>query len=210
MIIRLIKRVWGGVITPFWYIQFKQKNKHNKVVPGAKFPLKCVTIGKGTYGKLNLIWISPDTTRVSIGNYVSIGPNVEFLVGGEHNYHRLSTYPFQSFIYKQTTKDAVNRDIIIEDDVWIGYGALIMSGVKIGKGSVIGARAVVAKDVPPYSIFVGNNVIKQRFSDNVIEKLLRLDFSKINHHAGDTYETHCQDEIAEDNADDLIRLFTMK
>ena len=51
----------GGVITPFWRIQFRLRNKHNKVVPGAKFPLKCVTIGQGTYGRLNLIWISPDT-----------------------------------------------------------------------------------------------------------------------------------------------------
>ena len=210
MIRKILRRLLGGVITPFWRIQFRLRNKHNKVVPGAKFPLKCVTIGQGTYGRLNLIWISPDTTRVSIGNYVSIGPNVEFLVGGEHNYHRLSTYPFQSFIYKQATKDIVCRDIIIEDDVWIGYGALIMSGVKIGKGSVIGARSVVAKDVPPYSIFVGNKVIKKRFSDVVIDRLLRIDFSAVSHQTGDAYAAHCQDELTDDNANDLIRLFTMK
>ena len=85
-----------------------------------------------------------------------------------------------------------------------------MSGVKIGKGSVIGARSVFAKDVPPYSIFVGNKVIKKRFSDVVIDRLLRIDFSAVSNQTGDAYAAHCQDELTDDNANDLIRLFTMK
>ena len=121
-------------------IRFKLNNKHNMVKPTKQFPLNSVHVGKGTYGDLNVIWIAPNSTRLRIGNYVSIGPKVEFLVGGEHNYHRISTYPFQSFIYKQETKAHINRDIIVEDDVWIGYNSLIMSGVRIGKGSVIGCK----------------------------------------------------------------------
>ncbi len=67
--------------------------------------------------------------------------------------------------------------IIIEDDVWLGYGCMILSGVKISKGSVIGSGAVVAKDIPPYSIVVGNpgQVIKKRFSDDKITELLKID-----------------------------------
>ena len=68
-------------------------------------------------------------------------------------------------VYNEKTIDRKNNDIVIEDDVWIGFGVLIMSGVKVGKGSVIGARSIVTKDVPPYSIFVGNKVIKKRFPD---------------------------------------------
>lgn len=73
----------------------------------------------------------------------------------------------------------MNHSIIIEDDVWIGYDALIMPGVTIGKGSVIGARAIVTKDVPPYSIYVGNKVIKKRFSEDIINKLSTIDFQKL-------------------------------
>lgn len=62
-----------------------------------------------------------------------------------------------------------NENIIVEDDVWIGMEALILSGVKIGRGSIIGARAIVTKDVPPYSIFIGNRVLKRRFSEKIIE-----------------------------------------
>ena len=72
--------------------------------------------------------------------------------------------------------------IIIEDDVWIGKGATILSGVTLGKGCIVGAKAVVAKDVPPYAIVVGNpsEIIKYRFDDNIIKILKDLAYDKIN------------------------------
>lgn len=69
-----------------------------------------------------------------------------------------------------------------DDDVWIGESAIIMAGVHIGRGAVIGAGAVVTKDVPPYAVAVGTpaKVVKYRFDYETIDKLLRIDFNKIN------------------------------
>lgn len=78
--------------------------------------------------------------------------------------------------------EAVSKgDITIEDDVWIGYGATILSGVKIGQGAVIAAGAVVTRDVPPYAIAGGvpAKVIKWRFPQAIIDKLVKIDFSKL-------------------------------
>lgn len=67
-------------------------------------------------------------------------------------------------------------DIVIGNDIWIGYEAIVLSGVTIGDGAIIGARAVVTKDVPPYTIVGGipAKQIRKRFSDEVISKLLEL------------------------------------
>lgn len=100
--------------------------------------------------------------RLKIGNFCFIADKVVFLLGGEHNYNRISSFPFKKYYFNEV--DATNNgDIIIEDDVWIGYDSLILSGVKIGKGSIIGARSIVTKDVPPYSVYIGNKVIKKDF-----------------------------------------------
>lgn len=71
--------------------------------------------------------------------------------------------------------------IVIEDDCWIGFGATVLSGVKIGQESIIGAGCVIANNVEPYSIMVGNpaNCIRKRFNKELIGELLEIDFSKI-------------------------------
>lgn len=192
-----------------FYISFRADNRHNSVRPVGRFPKQCVRVGHHTYGPLQVVWIAPLSVRLSIGNYCSIGPAVKFLVGGGHNYRRISTYPFQSMIYgeKTVSKDLEHLDITVEDDVWIGYDALIMSGVTIGKGSVIGARSVVTKDVPPYSVFIGNKVARRRFPDEVIEKLVTIDYDKLRHAPGDAYQRWCQTEITPENVDEVLKDF---
>lgn len=192
----------------FSNIMWRKKNKHNATTISSKFPLDSVSVGNQTYGDLNIRWITKDDrAQVKIGNYCSIGPDVKFLVGGEHNYHRVSTFPFQTKVYGQVTKKNINRDIIIEDDVWIGYDALIMSGAYIGQGAVIGARAIVTKRIPPYSIFVNGKIIKYRFNDKIVEELKKIDFERINHKLGDDYSKYCQTEITEENIMEIIEKF---
>lgn len=189
-------------------IKFRNKNKHNRTFAASNFPIKCVSIGRNTYGPLHITWMAPLTARLEIGNYCSIGPGVKFLIGGRHNYKRISTYPFQTVVYHEATKETCKKmDIIIEDDVWIGFESLIMTGVRIGKGSIIGARSIVTKDVPPYSVFIGNRVVKPRFPDCVVSKLKEIDYSKLNHKKDDNYQQYCQTEIDENNIDSVLHAF---
>ncbi len=190
----------------FFNKKWRKMNRDNSTTASCVFPKQSVKVGYGTYGDLNFLWFD-NNAKVVIGNYVSIGPNVMFLVGGEHNYKRITTYPFQSMIYHQKLNKPLCNNIIVEDDVWIGYNALIMPGVRIGQGSVIAARSIVTTDVPPYSIYIGTSVRKKRFSDEIIRELQSLDYSKIRHKAGDKYEEYCQIEITEDNALELIEAF---
>lgn len=186
---------------------WRKKNKHNSTTVERVFPLENVSVGRNTYGPLNIFWMAPNDATLTIGNYCSIGPKVTFLVGGEHNYKRISTYPFQSLVYQQKTEGKINRNIIVEDDVWIGYDALILSGVKIGKGSVIGARSIVTKDVPPYSIYVGNRILRKRFSDDIINKIISIDYSSIDHQINDSYQSYCQSELTYNNVDEIVSQF---
>lgn len=189
--------------------EWRKRNAHNETSIVNTFNFTQVSVGKGTYGGISAILMADDSC-IKIGNYCSIGPKVIFMGGGEHNYKRISTYPFQSKVYKQKTNNPANHSIIIEDDVWIGYDAVIMPGVTIGKGSVIGARAIVTKNVPPYSIYVGNKVIKKRFSEDIINKLSTIDFSKVEHTSVDTYMNYCQTEITSSNVDDILDCFVTR
>jgi len=123
--------------------------------------------------------------KLIIGKFCSIACGTKFMMNsGNHTLKSLSTYTFPIFgeEWDETLKpkDAWDNkgDIIIGNDVWIGYEAVIMSGVKIGDGAIIGTRAVVTKDVPPYTIVGGipAKIIKKRFNDEVISCLLKLEW----------------------------------
>lgn len=119
--------------------------------------------------------------RLVIGKYCSIACGAKFMfTGGNHSLKSLSTYPFPVFpdeweLDEWNVARAWDNhgDIIIGNDVWIGYEAIIMQGVTIGDGAIIGTRAVVTKDVAPYSIVVGipAKEIRKRFDDLTIKKL---------------------------------------
>ncbi|MCT4593064.1 MAG: CatB-related O-acetyltransferase [Anaeromicrobium sp.] len=136
------------------------------------------------FEKNNVLYHYPvNNDKLIIGKFCSIACGAKFLMtSGNHTMQSLSTYTFPIFgeEWDETLKpkDAWDNkgDIVIGNDVWIGYDAIIMSGVKIGDGAIIGTRAVVTNHVPPYTIVGGvpAEVIKKRFSDDVIFKLLKI------------------------------------
>jgi virginiamycin A acetyltransferase len=134
--------------------------------------------------------------RLVIGKFCAIATQVKFIMSGaNHKLDGISTYPFPIFGYgweheiDQIMNLPTKGDTVIGNDVWLGYDALILPGVTIGDGAIIGAKAIVASDIPPYAIAAGNpaRVIKHRFSAPDIDRLLNLqwwhwDIEKITRH----------------------------
>jgi len=122
--------------------------------------------------------------RLIIGKFCSIACGAKFLFNSaNHTLSSLSTYPFPLFFEewglekKNVAASWDNKgDIVIGNDVWIGYEAVIMAGVTIGDGAIIGARAVVTKDVPPYMVAGGipAKPIKKRYPEETIAALSEL------------------------------------
>ncbi len=140
-----------------------------------------ILVGKKTYGDLNVYNASKNDVYLKIGSYCSIAEGVLFLLAGEHKIDSISTYPFKSMLWRKGMEAFAKGNIIVNDDVWIGRNALICSGVKIGQGAVIGAGAVVTKNVPPYAIVGGNpaKIIRYRFDEVLIKNLLSIDIVKL-------------------------------
>jgi len=138
-------------------------------------------VGKWTYGEPTILF--PRHHFVRIGNFCSFAGGVLIIIQGEHRSDWISTYPFMSFASGYWPNaigiqghPGSKGPVVIGNDVWIGANALILSGVTIGDGAVIGAHAVISKDVPPYSIVAGNpgRVVKYRFNPETIDKLLAI------------------------------------
>lgn len=137
------------------------------------------------FEKNNVLYHYPvHREKLIIGKFCSIACGTKFLFNcANHTLKSLSTYTFPLFyedweLEKSNITTAWNNkgDIVIGNDVWIGYEAVIMAGAHIGDGAIIAARAVVTKDVPPYTIVGGTPAkeIRKRFDAEVIEQLLIL------------------------------------
>ena len=131
--------------------------------------------------------------HVLIGRYCSIARDVSFLLGLNHNYKNVvTTYPFDvDFVMEKICAGANitkityfpeerrgdnHHQIIVGNDVWIGAGATLIGGVKIGSGAIIGTNAMVTKDVPPYAIAAGNpaRIVNYRFDAETVEKFMAI------------------------------------
>ena len=129
----------------------------------------------------NVLYHYPiNNDKLIIGKFCSIACGAKFIFNAaNHTLKSFSTYPFPLFLTPElkVTEAWDNKgDIVIGNDVWIGFDAVIMSGVHIGNGAIIGTRAVVTKDVPPYTIVGGipAKIIRKRFDDPVIEILQKV------------------------------------
>ncbi len=137
------------------------------------------------FEKNNVLYQYPiNHDRLVIGKFCSIACGARFLFNSaNHTMRSLSTYPFPIFFeeWGLDSKDVAaawdnKGDIVVGNDVWIGYEAVVLAGVTIGDGAVIGTRAVVTKDVPPYTIVGGvpAQPIKKRFPDKAVADLLEI------------------------------------
>ena len=136
----------------------------------------------------NVLYHYPECNhdKLIIGKFCSIACGAKFIFNAaNHTLGSLSTYPFPIYFEEWELPADVGSiaqawdnhgDIVVGNDVWIGYEAVILSGVTIGDGAIIGTRALVTKDVPPYTIVGGTPAkpIRKRFDDETIEKLRRL------------------------------------
>lgn len=159
--------------------KWRKSNSHNKTIAVNRFPISKVKVGKETYGEIFARSFENPNEQLIIGNYCSIAPEVKFILSGEHVYTGVLTYPIKKFYLGYENEAICKGPINIHDDVWIGYGAIILSGVTIGQGAIIGAGSVIAKDVPPYAIVANDRIIKYRFNDKIIQELIKIDLSQI-------------------------------
>ena len=186
--------------------EWRKQNSHNSTTAGCKFDINKVSVGDGTYGTLNIhCWDNP-LEQIRIGSFCSIAEDVHFILGGAHPLDRITTFPYEQHVMGWSAEDPTGTKgpIIVEDDVWICYGATILSGVTIGKGSVIGANSTIAKDIPPYSVVIDGKVARKRFSEEIIEKLFPLDLHHIARIPDEsTVREILHSVITEDTIDDL-------
>jgi virginiamycin A acetyltransferase len=173
---RMPKKRSEHMIYPIQYADFKAEIRKISLNQGGQV---LATLGPGSYLVDGSLEFGNTECHLLIGRYSSLGHRLVFEAGLNHDYHRVTTYPFDDVEISDGSNhaDKVNKNqIIIGNDVWIGCDVTIMGGVHIGNGTVIGAGAVVAKDIPPYAIVVGNpaKVIKYRFDEKTIEKLQQI------------------------------------
>jgi acetyltransferase-like isoleucine patch superfamily enzyme len=140
-----------------------------------------ISVGAHSYGRPTVLThFRGSTAKVRIGRYCSLAEGIKLMIGGNHRTDWVTTYPLRVRLGLPGALNdghpATKGDIVIGNDVWIGAGARILSGVEIGDGAVVGAYAVVATDVRPYAVVVGNpaHETKRRFADRTVEALRRI------------------------------------
>lgn len=161
----LVRRLFNKGIALYQLSRFGTFGKNCQLRGPGNFTEKNIFLGNNVTIGVNSTFLASDA-KIIIKNNVLFGPHV-FLITGNHRIDVLGEY-----ICNVTEKLPENdADIVIEDDVWIGAGAIVLKGVTIGEGSVIGAGSVVTKDVPPYAVVAGNpaKVIKYRFNEEEIK-----------------------------------------
>ena len=182
---KLLKGI-GGVIRQLksLEIEYVQPGATPNVQRGQKS--RILVTGKHSYGIDNInIRSWGEGAHLFIGGFCSIAGNQTIFLGGNHRTDWTTTFPFGHIFNEAFPAGQINGrhghpatkgHVIIENDIWIGEGCTIMSGIRIGSGSIVAAKSVVTKDVEPYTIIGGNPAkpIKQRFPQHIIQQLLEI------------------------------------
>lgn len=157
----LIRRIWRRGKMILLRPAFKRYGRHFIFDPDSFYSFKNIEVGNDVSVGGGAFFLA-SKSRIIIGNKVLFGPNVT-IVGGNHN----TSVPFQFMYDMEEKRPEDDQDVVIEDDVWVGTGVIILKGVRVGRGSVIAAGAVVIKNVPPYTVAAGvpAKPIRGRFPD---------------------------------------------
>lgn len=170
----------------YYYSKFFKKILRGKCVINSQIHKTAkinsgATIVDSTIGRYTYTCYDDEIVNCEIGQFCSISDDV-IIGGAEHPINWVSTSPvFQNVKHSGPKKRFAKHEFdgilrtVIGNDVWIGKRAIIKAGVKIGDGAVVGAGAVVTKDVPPYAIVAGvpAKIIKYRFDEDTIAQLLK-------------------------------------
>jgi acetyltransferase-like isoleucine patch superfamily enzyme len=185
---------------------WRKSNQHNATTVKRTFDLDRVFVGRRTYGEIDVFMSGNSTATLMIGDFCSIDPNVTFVLESEHFMSGVSTFPFKVMVRHDSCEAISKGSIIVDDDVLIGYGATIISGVRIGQGAIIAAQSIVTRDVPPYAIVAGNpaKVIKYRFSEKIRQKLINFDFTILEDESIIQNIDRFYVELTDENIDEVI------
>ena len=158
-----ISSLFNGCSEAYKRTKFKAIGENVSINKGGIFTYENITIGSDVFiGAYAIMQSRYD--EIIIGNHVAFGPCVH-IFGGNHEIHTMG-------VYMKSTSTYNNGKVVIEDDVWIGSNVTILKGVRIGRGSVVAAGAIVSIDVPPYTIYSGVPDVKmrERFTEEEIIK----------------------------------------
>lgn len=183
MILGVLKNIKTKLSSRKRKVQWRRQNPHNETVWGSGNNFKNIKVGKGSYGTINVQSFQNESERLEIGNYVSIGQDVVFILGGNHQTKTFTTYPIKAKTIEPFSQDDAQTKgaIIVEDEVWIGTHSVVLSGVTIGKGAIVAAGSVVTKNIAPFSVVGGNpaRFIKYRIDEELIKKRSKVDLINI-------------------------------
>ncbi len=164
----IFSKLIGGVATLISYKRkdflFERSKKH------------IVSWGEHTYGKPTILRYDGEST-LSVGRYCSFADRVSILLGANHKRGVVPTFPYSKIDPDAGFGKTNDRgDIIIGNDVWIGYGATLIGPITIGDGAIIGAGAVVVRDVPAFAVVGGvpAKILKFRFTEEEMKALQKI------------------------------------
>lgn len=161
-----LKRVTKKIRVYCYKCLFNRCGNRVSFEPNDLFSYSTISIGDDVYIGPGAVF-SAAKSSITLGNKIMFGPNVT-IMGGDHNTSVIGAYMYD-------IKDKLpenDQPVVIEDDVWVGAGAIILKGVTIGTGSIVGAGSLVTRTVPAYSVVGGvpAKVISTRFSDEELVK----------------------------------------
>jgi acetyltransferase-like isoleucine patch superfamily enzyme len=166
---RVWRRIWMRVVK----FMFKECGRNVIFDPRDSFTYSTIVIGEDVFIGSGAVFHASESAII-IGNKVMFGPRV-IIMGGDHNTAEVGRYMFD-------VKEKRSRDdlpVVIEDDVWVGAGSIILKGVAVGRGSIVGAGSVVTRSVPEFSVVTGvpAKFVRQRFGPEELSRhkdLLKL------------------------------------